>query len=238
MPQPKRSTSSSSSSRSRSSPAKKKPAARKKPAASTRSASRSTTASRSTASTQSAAAERAVEAATEAETNLTQGLSTLRDAIAKLAPGNVVVISRERLQEAFDEAVRRGRVTRGDAEGLVNEVLSLGRRQTEGVLGEIEQLLERGRKQLEEARKRADTAADRVRRSTPADRVVRAADRARRTVGVGPSFPILGYDDLTAAQITDRLGELSPPELRKVRDYERRHANRKSVLEAIERALA
>ena len=67
---------------------------------------------------------------------------------------------------------------------------------------------------------------------------MRTADRARRTVGVGPSFPILGYDDLTAAQVEGRLDGLTPAELRKVRDYERRHANRKSVLGAIERALA
>jgi hypothetical protein len=70
------------------------------------------------------------------------------------------------------------------------------------------------------------------------DRIVRTADRARRTVGVGPSFPILGYDDLTAAQVESRLNGLTPAELRKVREYERRHANRKSVLGAIERALA
>ena len=49
---------------------------------------------------------------------------------------------------------------------------------------------------------------------------------------------MLGYDDLTAAQITDRLSDLTPAELRKVRDYERRNANRKSVLSSIEKALA
>ena len=63
------------------------------------------------------------------------------------------------------------------------------------------------------------------------------ADRARRAVGVGPSFPITGYDELTAAQIQARLGDLTPAQLRKVRDYERRHANRKSVLSAIEGKL-
>jgi hypothetical protein len=64
------------------------------------------------------------------------------------------------------------------------------------------------------------------------------ADRARRAAGVGPNFPILAYDDLTADQVVTRLGTLSPAELRKVRDYERRNANRKSVLTAIEKALA
>jgi hypothetical protein len=59
----------------------------------------------------------------------------------------------------------------------------------------------------------------------------------RRVAGVGPSFPILGYDDLTAAQVESRLAGLTPAELRKVRDYERRHANRKTVLSAIEERL-
>jgi len=67
--------------------------------------------------------------------------------------------------------------------------------------------------------------------------VSREIDRARRAAGIPPSFPIFGYDDLTAAQVQARLGELNPPELRKVRDYERRNANRKSVLAAIEQKL-
>ena len=50
-------------------------------------------------------------------------------------------------------------------------------------------------------------------------------------------FPILGYDDLTAGQVEQRLGGLKPADLRRVRDYERRHANRKSVLAAVEKAL-
>ena len=61
-------------------------------------------------------------------------------------------------------------------------------------------------------------------------RIVREVDRARRATGIGSNFPVSGYDDLTAAQVGERLGDLTPPELRKVRDYERRNANRKSVL--------
>ena len=59
----------------------------------------------------------------------------------------------------------------------------------------------------------------------------------RRTAGVGPSFPITGYDELTAAQVQTRLGTLTPAELRKVRDYERRSGKRKTVLQAIESKL-
>jgi hypothetical protein len=61
-------------------------------------------------------------------------------------------------------------------------------------------------------------------------------DRARRAAGLG-RFPILNYEDLTAGQVADRVADLSPAELRKVRDHERRNANRKSVLSAIEKAL-
>ena len=95
-----------------------------------------------------------------------------------------------------------------------------------------QQLLGRSRDQIGDARRRATEARD---RST--DRVMREVDRARRVTGLGPSFPISNYDDLTVDQITSRLDDLTPAELRKVRDYERRHANRKSVLAAVEQKL-
>jgi polyhydroxyalkanoate synthesis regulator phasin len=143
---------------------------------------------------------------------------------------DLVVLTRDRIQDIIDDFALRGRVTRDDANELVAELVRRGRDQTDDVLAEFEQLLDRGRDQLETATKKA-------RRTDPVDRIVRTADRARRTVGVGPAFPILGYDDLTAGQVGERLAGLTPPQLRKVRDYERRHANRKTVLEAIERVL-
>jgi hypothetical protein len=122
-------------------------------------------------------------------------------------------------------------VTRRDANELADRLFKRGRRQTDELLAELEKRVGQGRRQLTSATRRA-------RRVESVDRIVRTADRARRSVGVGPSFPILGYDDLTAGQIGERLGELKPAELRKVRDYERKHANRKSVLDAVEKALA
>ena len=85
---------------------------------------------------------------------------------------------------------------------------------------------------MEAATKSARKAA-----SDAADPLLAQADRARRAAGVGPAFPITGYDDLTAAQVQSRLNGLSPAELRKVRDYEKRNANRKSVLDAISSKL-
>jgi polyhydroxyalkanoate synthesis regulator phasin len=51
------------------------------------------------------------------------------------------------------------------------------------------------------------------------------------------AFPIDGYDDLTAAQLIERVKGLEPDELRRVRDYERRNANRKTVLSALDQRL-
>jgi polyhydroxyalkanoate synthesis regulator phasin len=176
-------------------------------------------------------------------------VAELRDAIAKrvVAPLSLVMLTRERIQEVLDEAVGRGRMTTDDAQDLARSLVERGRRQTNDVLGDLEQLLGRGGDQVKDARKVADRARTQVEEATTrarsrvrdaGDVALAQADRARRVAGVGPSFPILGYDDLTAAQVQGRLETLTPAELRKVRDYERRNANRKSVLDAIESKLS
>ena len=142
-----------------------------------------------------------------------------------LDPREVVVVTVERLQEVLDEAVARGRMTRDDAGSLLADLLSRGRKQTDDLREDIEGLLGGAR-----ATTKKGVAGS-------ADRVLREVDRARRVAGVGPSFPILGYDDLTAAQVNERLGDLDSAQLRKVRDYEKRNANRKSVLAAVEQKL-
>jgi polyhydroxyalkanoate synthesis regulator phasin len=146
-------------------------------------------------------------------------------------PLHLVMLTNDRIQEVMDDAVERGRMTRDDAEELVQEMVNRGRQQTTDLLADLEQLVDRGRGQLE-------TAATAARRATPPDRVRREVDRARRAAGLGQAFPILSYEDLTAAQVSDRLEDLTPAELRKVRDFERRHGNRKSVLQAIEAKLS
>ncbi|HEY4824751.1 MAG TPA: hypothetical protein VIH49_06840, partial [Solirubrobacteraceae bacterium] len=151
-------------------------------------------------------------------------------ATGDIKPRDVVMLTRERIQDILDDAAARGRVTRKDANELVGELVRRGRQQGDDVRGEIDQLLERGRGQLGSATKKA------LKRE-PVDRIVREADRARRKVGVGPSFPILGYDELNVPQVKTRLGDLSKPQLRKVLTYERAHANRKSVTAALEKAI-
>jgi polyhydroxyalkanoate synthesis regulator phasin len=115
-----------------------------------------------------------------------------------LNPLDVMVITRERLQDTLDDAVRRGRMTRDDASDLLAEIV-----------------------------RRAISA--------PTDRVMR---EVRRVTGALDAFPIDEYDELTAAQIVSQLGALDPADLRRVRDYERRNANRKTVLAALDAKLA
>jgi AcrR family transcriptional regulator len=147
----------------------------------------------------------------------------LRDSLAELRVTLTrgVVLTRERINETLEDAVRRGRMTREDAEELTASLVGVGRRQAQDLLADVESLLGEGKRRTAES----------------TDAIVRRVDQARRAAGLGPTFPILGYEDLTAAQIAERLTDLTPAQLRKVRDHEKRNANRKSVLTAIERAL-
>ena len=81
----------------------------------------------------------------------------------------------------------------------------------------------------------------RVTRSDANDLVMELLRRGRQQIdellGQTPVFPIDDYDQLTVVQIQRCLRGLDSGELRAVRDYERRHSNRKSVLRAIDAAL-
>src|SRR4051794_34242077 len=101
---------------------------------------------------------------------------TLAEQLANriIKPLDLVIISRERIQQTLDEAAERGRVTRADANDLVAELVNRGRAQTDDLLKDLERMLDRGRGQIESATRKVRTA-DSV------DLIVRGADRARRT---------------------------------------------------------
>ena len=165
----------------------------------------------------------------ETDEGLSAALAALREVLSQ-----AVMLPRDILRETLDDAVRRGRMTREDAEELIDRLAGVGRQQTEDALARIEQLAGRPSRAATGARDRAQRA---VKRPPGTDRVLREVDRARRVAGLGSAFPITNYEELTAAQITGRLGELSGADLRRVRDHERRNANRKSVLAAIDKQL-
>ncbi len=169
---------------------------------------------------------------THAKEGAPPGLSGFAEQLANrvIKPLGLVLLTRERIQETLDEAAERGRVTRSDANELAAELWRRGRQETDDLLSNIEQLLGRGRQQLGSATRRA--------RDNPVARLVGGRERDNSAGRPTPPFPILDYDEMTAGQVEGRLEGLTPAELRAVRNYERRHANRKSVLAAIDRSLA
>ena len=219
--------------------AKKKSSAKKKKSTARKSASKSKATTKRKTSGRGRRARRSRARAVPSQDFSGKSVADFRQALTErlVEPLNLVLLTRDRIEETVDEAVIRGSMTRDAAQDLFAGLVERGRRQTTDVLSDLEQLLGRGRNDVAaRARKQVGDATSRARGA--GDQVLAQADRARRVAGVGPSFPILGYDDLNASQVQGRLDTLTPAELRKVRDYERRNANRKSVLDAIESKLA
>jgi large subunit ribosomal protein L15 len=71
------------------------------------------------------------------------GIAQLRESLE-----HSVTLSRERIQEVVDDAVKRGRMTHGDAEKMIGELLKRGRKQTDALLSELESLLRQARRKL------------------------------------------------------------------------------------------
>lgn len=185
-----------------------------------------------------------------------KSVQAFRDALerSRTALESNVTLSQERIQEVMDDAVKRGRMTRGDANELASSLVSRGRKAADDLVSELEKLLEQARKELESrtakarkelesrsasTRKQATRAAGRVSRAArdAADRPLAEADRLRRRTGA-PGPAISGYDQLTAPQIKTRLKDLSAADLRKVRTQEKSGKARKGILDAIEKQLA
>ena len=139
-------------------------------------------------------------------------VAAARDRLVRgmLSPLNVVLLSRKTIDDLFDDAVRRGRLTRSDAQEMAQSLVVRGARATDDFLADVERMLGN----------RAEIEGD--------------GDAGDGSV---PNLPIANYDDLSAPQVQERLDGLTPAELRKLRDYEQRHANRKTVLDRIERRL-
>jgi len=140
-------------------------------------------------------------------------VATARDKLVRgvLSPFNAVVITRRNLEEVLDDAVRRGRMTRTDAQDMIQTLVTRGARVTDDILAEIQRML--GNTEALDTESRADAATD-----------------TRR-------LPISGYDELSAPQVQEQLDGLSHVQLRNLREYEQRNANRKTVLERIDRKL-
>ena len=72
-----------------------------------------------------------------ATTGSDKSVDAFRDALERS-----VTLSRDRLQEVVDDAVRRGRMTRNDANELVSSLITLGRHYTDDLVKELERIPE------------------------------------------------------------------------------------------------
>jgi hypothetical protein len=64
-------------------------------------------------------------------------------------------------------------------------------------------------------------------------------EKAKDKKGKSPDrdLPITGYDHLTIKEILKRLGSLTSSQIQKIRSYEKKHKNRKTLLEQLDRKL-
>ncbi|HEY8467283.1 MAG TPA: hypothetical protein VIL04_10820 [Solirubrobacterales bacterium] len=163
-----------------------------------------------------------------------------------------ITLSRDRLQEVVDDAVKRGRMTRSDANELVSRLVARGRSYSDELLKDLERLVEQARRSVEpqvklaasvasEATRRAREAADhaeRLRRRARGAKPSGAKERAATAAKPGSANPIPDYASLNATQVRARLKDLSDADLRKVRAIEEKGKARKTVLAEIDRRLS
>src|SRR6202034_596131 len=95
---------------------------------------------------------------TAAKSSRAAGTAKRSNARNVSTPLDIVILTRDRIQETLDEAAKRGRVTRSDANELVAELVRRGRTQSEDLVAEVERQLDRGRSQVDTAHRNARRA--------------------------------------------------------------------------------
>jgi hypothetical protein len=82
-------------------------------------------------------------ASSKATSGLDKSVAQFRESLEQS-----VTLSRDRIQDVVDDAVKRGRMTRSDAENLLSELVQKGRKQTDALLKELERLAKQARNAL------------------------------------------------------------------------------------------
>lgn len=65
----------------------------------------------------------------------------------------------------------------------------------------------------------------------------KAQEKARKGESPDRHLAIKNYQHKTVDQVANKLDKLSPKEVREIRTYERKHKNRKTLMEQIDRRL-
>jgi UDP-glucose 4-epimerase len=156
-----------------------------------------------------------------------------------------VAQAEQRAREAAERAARVEDTVEERAQRATERAKKAERRAAEAAL----KATERAKKAERRARQAADEA---VQRASRAERRAEAAvERPEprpepqpepqpepRPEPRPPGTPLDHYDDLAAEEVIALLASLEPADLQMLLDYERRHANRAGVIQAIESVLA
>lgn len=64
-------------------------------------------------------------------------------------------------------------------------------------------------------------------------------EKKREREGKSPdrNLPVKDYDGLTVAQVGSKLGAMSKGDIRKIKNYETKHRNRKTLIQKLDRVL-
>ena len=121
-------------------PTAKKPAKAKSKKAATAGSKKATAAK---SGSKGAAKSGSRKASSRSSVGIDKSLVQLRESLE-----HSVTLSRDRIQEVVDDAVKRGRMTHGDAEKMIGELFKRGRKQTDALLSELEKLVRQARRKL------------------------------------------------------------------------------------------
>jgi hypothetical protein len=121
----------------------KKSTAKKAKAKPKKAAAKKASKSKAKAKAKAAPKKAAPKKAARSTPGLDKSIAQFRDSLE-----HSVTLSRERIQEVVDDAVKRGRMTHGDAEKMIGELLKRGRKQTDALLSELEKLARAARRKL------------------------------------------------------------------------------------------
>ena len=156
-----------------------------------------------------------------------------------------LTIQRTRLQEILDDLVSRGSLSRTDADGLLNQLLTSSKDYSQALLKVLDSVTAETRRGIgagiAPVMATAGKLADTVRKAPgmpkrPAQ-APRSVPKPAATTKAPSAEPIPGYADMTVAEIRPKLTDLSAGALRKVRDAELAGKARKSVLDRIDQLL-
>lgn len=168
-----------------------------------------------------------------------EAFSEVGDALQRAA-----VLSSDRVQSVFEDAVLRGRMTRRDAEELASSLMALGRDQAQELRSEVDQIARalpgkvaeavdpRTKRRRRKAREE-ETAAQRAEAAKFVDHGPAKAQASAKSAAVAPDPATASAKDLIAV-----IPKLSPAQLKALRTKEAAGKSRATVLGAIDKKLS